>query len=360
MRKAFPYVIAAFLAGFLAQPLRADDAKKIMDEYVKAIGGSKAISHLQTLAIDGSILATGDNAPGTYTFKAKAPNRLYTELRANGRTLIESYNGKSAWQQGAGGDISTLLGPAALAMEAASQYYNSRFQQLAKRKIGVAYKGESQARGHVAQELELTYPTGAHWQVFFDPQTHLIVEEKAQVAGLPREIYYDDYRVVEGVKVPYKIELHRGDAEYSITVTRVGVNETIGERVFDFPMKSQVKLPDLKKLFDQIDANQKQIDKIKENYAGTRVEEETEYDKTGKVTKNQANEYTFFYLNGDEVSTLVKKDGIPLSEDEQKKEDEKTRKQIADIQKDQKKKEEKDAKAKDEGKQEKGQRRTRH
>ena len=267
--------------------------------------------------------------------------------------MIESYNGKSAWQQASDGDISTLLGPAALELEAASQYYNSRFQQLSKRKIGVAYKGESQVRGHAAQELELTYPTGAHWQVFFDPQTHLIVEEKAQVAGIPREIYYDDYRVVEGVKVPYKIELHRGDTEYSITVTRVGVNETIGERVFDFPMKSQVKLPDLKKLFDQIDANQKQIDKIKENYAGTRVEEETEYDKTGKITKNQANEYTFFYLNGDEVSTLVKKDGIPLSEDEQKKEDEKTRKQIAEIQKDQKKKEEKDAKAKEEGKQEK-------
>ena len=81
MRKASAYVIAAFLAGFLAQPLRADEAKKIMDEYVKAIGGSKAISHLQTLAIDGSILAAGDAVPGTYTFKAKAPNRLYTELR---------------------------------------------------------------------------------------------------------------------------------------------------------------------------------------------------------------------------------------------------------------------------------------
>jgi hypothetical protein len=353
MRKAYPYLIAAIFLGFLAWPLRADDAKKIMDQYAKAIGGAKAISHLQTLAIDGSILSTGDEVPGTYTFKVKLPNRLYTELRANGKTLIESYNGKSAWQQAADGDISTLLGPAALEMEAASQYYNSRFQQLAKRKIGVAYKGESQVRGHAAQELELTYPIGARWQVFFDSQTHLIVEEKAQVAGLPREIYYDDYRVADGVKIPYKIELHRGDATYSITVTRVGVNETIGERVFDFPMKSQVKLPDLKQLFDQLDANQKQIDKIKENYAGTRVEEETEYDKTGKVTKNEVNEYTFFYLNGDEVSTLVKKDGKPLSEDEQKKEDERTRKQIADIQKDQKKKEEKDAKAKEEGKPEK-------
>src|SRR5579862_7353991 len=353
MRKVYPYLIAAFFMGFLARPLRADDANKIMDQYVKAIGGAKAISHLQTLAIDGSILPTGDEVPGSYTFKVKLPNRLYTELRANGKTLIESYNGKSAWQQAADGDISTLLGPAALEMEAASQYYNSRFQQLAKRKIGVAYKGESQVRGHAAQELELTYPTGARWQVFFDPQTHLIVEEKAQVAGLPREIFYDDYRVADGVKIPYKIELHRGDATYSITVTRVGVNETIGERVFDFPMKSQVKLPDLKQLFDQLDANQKQIDKIKENYAGTRVEEETEYDKTGKVTKKEAKEFTFFYFDGEEISTLVKKDGKELSESEQKKENEQTQKRIEEVQKQSKKKEEKAEKTKEEGKDEK-------
>src|SRR5208283_1056394 len=108
------------------------------------------------------------------------------------------------------------------------------------------------------------------------------------------------------------------------------------------PKKSQVQLPDLKKLFEEIDANQKQIDKIKENYAGTNVEEETEVDKTGKVTKTEAKEYTFFYLNGEEVSTLAKKDGKPLSDDEQKKENEKTQKRIAEIQKNEKKKEEKE------------------
>jgi hypothetical protein len=201
--------------------------------------------------------------------------------------------------------------------------------------------------------VELTYPTGVLWQVFFDIQTHLIVGEKATIAGIPREIYYDDYRVESGLMVPHKIELHRGNDTYSISVTRVGINETIGERVFDFPIKSQVKLPDLKKLFEQIDANQKEIDKIKENYAGTRVEEETEYDKTGKVTKKELREYTFFYLDGDEVSTLVKKDGRPLSEEEQKKENEKTQKEIEEIQKRAKKKEEKAEKAKEEGKENK-------
>ena len=98
------------------------------------------------------------------------------------------------------------------------------------------------------------------------------------------------------MKLPFKIELHRGSDVYDITVTRAVVNGTVGERVFDFPKKSQVQLPDLKALFKEIDDNQKAIDKIKENYTGTRAEEETEYDKTGKVTKREAKEYTFFYL----------------------------------------------------------------
>jgi len=353
MRKSILISFPLMLASVFGVPARGDEAQKIIDQYLKAVGGSKAVSRLQTLAIDGSVAVVGDAPPGTYTFKVKRPNRFYTELRANGDTLIESYNGKSAWHQAADGEIGTLLGHDAVEMEIAAQYYNARLESLAKRKVGAAYKGESQVRGRSAQEVELTYPTGMKWQVFFDPQTHLIVEEKGQIAGIPREIYYDDYRAANGVKVPYKIDLKRGNNGYSISVTRVGVNETIGERVFDFPMKSQVKLPDLKKLFEQLDANQKQIDKIKENYAGTRLEEETEYDKSGKVTKNEAKEYTFFYLDGDEISTLVKKDGKELSESEQKKENEQTQKRIEEVQKQSRKKEEKAEKAKEQGKDEK-------
>jgi len=210
MRKSMFIAFSLILTTLFGVPARADEAQKIIDQYLKAVGGSKAVSRLQTLAIDGSVASIGDAAPGTYTFKAKRPNRFYTELRAYGDTLIESYNGKSAWHQGADGEIATLLGHDALEMEAAAQYYNARLESLGKRKIGAAYKGEAQVRGRPAQEVELTYPTGVQWHVFFDAQTHLILEEKAQIAGTPREIYYDDYRAVNGLKVPYKIELKRG------------------------------------------------------------------------------------------------------------------------------------------------------
>src|SRR5580700_3263700 len=58
-------------------------------------------------------------------------------------------------------------------------------------------------------------------------------------------------------------------------------------------------------------------------------------------------------LNGDEVSTLTKKDGQPLSDDEQRQENEKTQKEIKEIQKNHDKKEVKEANAKEEGKEKK-------
>jgi len=199
-------------------------------------------------------------------------------------------------------------------------------------------------------QVEITTATGVKRQVFFDPQTHLIVKEAATIGGVEEEILYDDYRIMDGVKLPHKIELHRGNDKYNIEVTRAVINGTVGERVFDFPIKSQVKLPDLKALFKEIDDNQKAIDKLKENYAGSQTEEETEFEGDGRLKKREVNEYTFFYLNGDEITTLVKKDGKPLSEAEQKKENEKTQKRIAEHQKREAKKEAKEEKAKEEGK----------
>jgi len=81
--------------------------------------------------------------------------------------------------------------------------------------------------------------------------------------------------------LPHKIELHRANDKYNIEVSRAVINGTVGERVFDFPIKSQVKLPDLKALFKEIDDNQKAIDKLKENYAGSQSEDETEFEATG-------------------------------------------------------------------------------
>jgi hypothetical protein len=346
--RLFTTLIALMLTGG-AYPARAQEVGKIVEQYVKAAGGGRALAKIQTLTLEGSF-TTDDGKMGTYTLDTKLPNRYYSELLIGEKNLIEAYNGKSAWHQNAAGELGTLVGPEGMQLEAAAQYYNSRLVNPRKGKIALSFVGHAQVRGKDALQLEVTTPTGVKRQVIFDSQTHLIVKEAAIVGGVDEEILYDDYRTIDGVKLAHQIELHRGNAKYNIDVTRVVINGAVCERVFDFPKKSQVQLPDLKALFKEIDENQKAIDKIRENYAGSQSEEETEFEGDGRVKKREANEYTFFYLNGQEVTTRVKKDGKLLSAEEQKKENEKTQKRIEELQKREIKKEAKEEKAKEEGK----------
>jgi hypothetical protein len=340
----------AVLLICLAAPLHAQDAAKVLNQYVKASGGAHALSKIQTIALEGTVTTQSGGKPGAYTFDVKLPNRYYSELVIGDQTLIEAFNGKSAWHQNAAGEISTLVGPEGLQLEAAARYYNSHLLNPKKNKLVVTYVGTAQVRGKDAYQLEVATPSGVKWQVFFDAQSHLIVKESAQVGGINQEILYDDYRPENGVQLPHKIELHRDTHVFSIDVTRAAVNDPVGERVFDFPRKSQVELPDLKALFKQIDANQQALDKIKENYAGTKVEEETDYEGSGKPKKPEVRESTFFYLDGTEVSTLVKIDGQPLSPEAQKKENARVLKEIDELEKSAQKKENSDQKAKQEQK----------
>jgi hypothetical protein len=330
----------------LAAPLHAQDATKILDQYVKASGGSRALSKIQTITLEGTVAAQNGGKPGAYTFDIKSPNRYYSELVIGDQTLIESFNGKSAWHQNSNGEISTLVGPEGLQLEAAARYYNSHLLNPKKNKLVITYIGAAQVRGKAASQLEVATPSGVKWQVFFDVQSHLIVKESAQIGGVNQEILYDDYRAENGVQLPRKIELHRGADTYAIDVTNAAVNDPVGERVFDFPRKSQVQLPDLKALFKQIDANQQALDKLKENYAGTEIEEETEYEGSGKPKTPDVRESTFFYLDGTEVSTLVKINGQPLSPDAQKKENARVLKQIDELEKSAAKKDSPDEKNK--------------
>ena len=343
-------IVLILAAGM--RPARAqEEPGKIVEQYVKAAGGSKALGRIQTLIVEGAF-TSDDGKTGTYTLDTKLPNRYYSELLTGDKNLIEAYNGKSAWHQNAAGELGTLVGPEGMQLEAAAQYYNSRLLNLKKNKITLAFAGHAQVRGRDALQLAVGTAVGVKRQVFFDPQTHLIVKDAATVGGIEEEVLYDNYGAVDGVELPHKIELHRGNNKYEISVTRAAINGTVGERVFDFPIKSQVKLPDLKALFKEIDDNQKAIDKLKENYAGSQSAEETEFEGDGRMKKHDINEYTFFYLNGDEITTLVKKDGKPLNDTEQKKENEKTQKRIEEHQKRATKKEAKEEKAKEEGKSE--------
>jgi hypothetical protein len=87
-------------------------------------------------------------------------------------------------------------------------------------------------------------------------------------------------------------------------------------------------LPDIKQLLNEVQENQKQLENLVDQYSCTEDEEVRELDKDGKVKKTIAKEYMDFYLGGQLVRREVKKDGKPLTDDQQKKEDSRIEKRI--------------------------------
>ena len=91
---------------------------------------------------------------------------------------------------------------------------------------------------------------------------------------------------------------------------------------------SNPPLPDIHQLMKEVDEHQKQLDKVRENYTFSVSQVTEDIDSKGKVTKTETQESEVFFVNGHEISRLVKKDGKPLTDEEQKKETERVTKAV--------------------------------
>ena len=108
MRTIVSILVTSVLFTGCATPAHAQSAAKIVEQYLKAAGGERAISRIQTLALEGTFTGASDGEAGTFTLDAKLPNRYYSELVVGHKSWINAYNGKSAWHQSGDGEIATL------------------------------------------------------------------------------------------------------------------------------------------------------------------------------------------------------------------------------------------------------------
>jgi len=91
---------------------------------------------------------------------------------------------------------------------------------------------------------------------------------------------------------------------------------------------SDAPLPDIPTLMKQVQAHQRELDKVRENYTFREAQQTDDLDSNGQVKKTESEESEIFFVNGHHIERLVKKNGKNLSADEQKKEQEKVTKEV--------------------------------
>lgn len=79
-------------------------------------------------------------------------------------------------------------------------------------------------------------------------------------------------------------------------------------------------LPSLSVLIQQVAAHQRQLDKTRESYTYRELQVLHQLDSHGGIKRQESREYNVFFVNGHPIQRLVRRDGKPLTQEEDAKE----------------------------------------
>ncbi|MBI3662394.1 MAG: hypothetical protein HY234_05015 [Acidobacteria bacterium] len=322
--------MAAFLLCCASLP--AQSAEKIIERHVKAAGGKKALAAVASVQMTGRVTRNGAaDKSGDFLWQTRAPGSFYIETRFGEAYRIEAFNGKSGWVEDAAGGLRTLTGREQARARAAAFYRNDRFLTYKKEKTKVQLLGRETVAGRPAFAVEMTTRSGLQRRLYFDAESYLLVKDEEDREGGREEVFFGDYRAVNGVKEPFRMQIRRGGETLDVTVRELKHNGGVEVALFDFPKRSARPLPDLATILKELEKNQKKIDEIREDYTFTARETEVEIDGKGNIKQKSEEVYEVFFLQGRAIKKLVQKDGRALSESEQRKEQERVEKRIREI-----------------------------
>ena len=93
----------------------------------------------------------------------------------------------------------------------------------------------------------------------------------------------------------------------------------------------QTAIPDAATMLRDVEAHQKQLDKMRENYTFRALQTTRQLDSSGNTKKIETEEHEVFFVNDHRVEKLVRKDGKDLSPDQARKEQDRVNKEVMKI-----------------------------
>jgi hypothetical protein len=216
----------------------------VLAHYVRALGGEAAFHKLSTRVMKGSIQApasgdTGSIVPGTIEVDQKAPNKRVVLINfPGGGGDANGYNGTTGWYLDPDEGPKDMEPAQVEALKPQVDFYREiRLKELFPK---IAFQGTAKVNGHDAYVLEAPHPNGGVEKFYFDRTTGLLLRDETPV-DVPDEgrttivSDFDDYREVDGVKLPFSVHQTSPDFEYIIKFTEIKQNVPIDDTKFNRP-----------------------------------------------------------------------------------------------------------------------------
>jgi photosynthetic reaction center cytochrome c subunit len=220
---------------------------RVVDNYIRALGGASAIQKVTSQVAQGSANIGGRQTP--IDIFARNPDKRVLLMHSGNGDVVTAYNGQEGWLAAPGRP---------------SRDMNSSEIEAAKLDADLHFAIDMKgmfAELHVDHEEKVgeqsTYVVSADRpgqppvKFYFDQQSGLLVRElryaESPLGLNPTEIDYADFRDVDGVKTPFRWTVARPNGRFTIQLERVKQNVPIDDLKFARPrMPAMATSPDSK------------------------------------------------------------------------------------------------------------------
>lgn len=202
-------------------------AQTVLDNYIKAIGGEKAVNEVKTIAMIGSTTIPQAPSPLSFVSKIDDKGKLMVELAMGGMSIMKQVINEKGGYVMQQGQKMEITGKNLEDMKAAA----TPFEELNLiKKPEVTLTGIETFNGTDAYALKNGKST-----LYYDVKTSLklgdviIIEQGGKTMNKTNT--YSDYREVKGVKVPFNLIQNVG-FELNVKMSEIKINEGVTDADF--------------------------------------------------------------------------------------------------------------------------------
>lgn len=215
-------IVPAFWLSATAQTLSTAD--EVINKYIAAIGGKKALMEVKDLSFESSL----SNSGGSFTLlnKYKVPDKRLV--------LVKDETGKAIYQQVIDskqvitkfGDNMIPTKPEDLQRITLGGLFLPELT-LQKKNVKYTLAGREAINGKDAYKIIYTGADGTTlWTSYYDTQTGLLMRTLTPYKDGPQTMDYTDYREFNGIKVPYHYSGYGSETQVSKYEVNKGLSDT--------------------------------------------------------------------------------------------------------------------------------------
>jgi hypothetical protein len=211
---------------------------QILDKYMASVGSSAAYEKLKTRIMKGSVTDAREQTVPVEVVQSAA-GKISTRMTTSGGIVGSGYDGNSGWNKNARGvrdlagiELTTIRRSADM-----SRALKIKEEALSPRVNGKVSIGDREAYAVSARA------DGQRVQLFFDTETGLLLRRRIMIAtpigAAPQQTDYEDYREVDGIRLPFVVKFAGADPESATTTVykEITHNVAVDDEKFAPPPK---------------------------------------------------------------------------------------------------------------------------